>query len=281
MILRPFFRDAGKILEKALLGKEGHTERWRQCVADTDSALGFALGAMFVRQVFHGESKQEAQKMIDAIKKAFERRLKSLSWMDKETQNAALIKAQAITDMIGYPSFIENPEDLDKKYENLNISLTDFFGNSMASHTFTFYDNMRKLDKEVNRTKWSMTPPTVNAYYTPTKNQIVFPAGIMQSPFFNVKYPKSINFGAMGVVMGHELSHAFDDQVRILNFQCCQLKRNKRKIAYSASKHNSPFRTLFFTNNQITLVFLSQLDVAALLFLTFLGSEKRQMYSLM
>ena len=236
MILRPFFRDAGKILEKALLGKEGHTERWRQCVADTDSALGFALGAMFVRQVFHGESKQEAQKMIDAIKKAFERRLKSLSWMDKETQNAALIKARAITDMIGYPSFIENPEDLDKKYENLNISLTDFFGNSMASHTFTFYDNMRKLDKEVNRTKWSMTPPTVNAYYTPTKNQIVFPAGIMQSPFFNVKYPKSINFGAMGVVMGHELSHAFDDQVRMLNFQCCQLIRKKRKIAYSASK---------------------------------------------
>ena len=257
MISRPFFRDAGKILEKALLGKEGHTERWRQCVADTDSALGFALGAMFVRQVFHGESKQEAQKMIDAIKKAFERRLKSLSWMDKETQNAALIKAQAITDMIGYPSFIENPEDLDKKYENLNISLTDFFGNSMASHTFTFYDNMRKLDKEVNRTKWSMTPPTVNAYYTPTKNQIVFPAGIMQSPFFNVKYPKSINFGAMGVVMGHELSHAFDDQVRILNFQCCQLMRKKRKIAYSASKHNSPFRTPFFTNNQITLFFIT------------------------
>ena len=86
-------------------------------------------------------------------------------------------------------------------------------GNGMASRNFAFLDNMRKLEKLVNRTKWSMTPPTVNAYYTPTKNQIVFPAGILQSPFFNVRYPKSINYGAMGVVMGHELSHAFDDQV--------------------------------------------------------------------
>ena len=115
--------------------------------------------------------------------------------------------------MIGFPSYIENTDDLDAKYQQLNVEPTNFFGNSMAARRFTFNDNMKKLDKAVNRTKWSMTPPTVNAYYTPTKNQIVFPAGIMQSPFFNVKYPKSINFGAMGVVMGHELSHAFDDQV--------------------------------------------------------------------
>ena len=115
--------------------------------------------------------------------------------------------------MIGFPSYIENNVDLDAKYQQLNVQPTNFFGNSMAARRFTFNDNMKKLDKSVNRTKWSMTPPTVNAYYTPTKNQIVFPAGIMQSPFFNVKYPKSINFGAMGVVMGHELSHAFDDQV--------------------------------------------------------------------
>ena len=106
VINKLFLRDAGKILEKALLGKEGHTERWRECVTDTDSALGFALGAMFVHKVFHGESKKEAQKMIDSIKTAFETRLKSLAWMDQETQKAALIKAQAITDMIGYPSYI-------------------------------------------------------------------------------------------------------------------------------------------------------------------------------
>ena len=98
-------------------------------------------------------------------------------------------------------------------HTDLKIDPNDYFGNGMASRNFGFLDNMRKLEKLVNRTKWSMTPPTVNAYYTPTKNQIVFPAGILQSPFFNVRYPKSINYGAMGVVMGHELSHAFDDQV--------------------------------------------------------------------
>ena len=98
-------------------------------------------------------------------------------------------------------------------HTDLKIDPNDYFGNGMASRNFGFFDNMRKLEKLVNRTKWSMTPPTVNAYYTPTKNQIVFPAGILQSPFFNVRYPKSINYGAMGVVMGHELSHAFDDQV--------------------------------------------------------------------
>ena len=115
--------------------------------------------------------------------------------------------------MIGYPAFIEDENLLDGKYEDLQINPDDYFGNGMASRNFAFMDNMRKIEKLVNRTKWSMTPPTVNAYYTPTKNQIVFPAGILQSPFFNVRYPKSINYGAMGVVMGHELSHAFDDQV--------------------------------------------------------------------
>jgi len=208
------YRDAGKILEKALLGKEGHTERWRECVSDTDVALGYALGAMFVRHVFHRESKEEAQGMIDSIKMAFEHRLGTLKWMDDTTREAALVKAQAISDMIGYPSFIEDETALDAKYSDLKIDPNDYFGNGMASRNFGFLDNMRKLEKLVNRTKWSMTPPTVNAYYTPTKNQIVFPAGILQSPFFNVRYPKSINYGAMGVVMGHELSHAFDDQGR-------------------------------------------------------------------
>lgn len=213
------YRDAGKILEKALLGKEGHAERWRSCVTDTDAAVGFALGAMFVKKVFHGESKLQAQQMIDSIKSAFEDRLNSLAWMDDETREAALIKARAITDMIGYPSYIKNEAALNNKYNDLKVAPGDYFGNSKSSHIFTFHDNMKKLDKPVNHTKWSMTPPTVNAYYQPTKNQIVFPAGILQSPFFNIRYPKSINYGAMGVVMGHELSHAFDDQVHNKNIR--------------------------------------------------------------
>ena len=102
-----------------MLGKEGHTERWRECVSDTDVALGYALGAMFVRHVFHRESKEEAQGMIDSIKMAFEHRLGTLKWMDDTTREAALVKAQAISDMIGYPSFIEDETALDAKYSGL------------------------------------------------------------------------------------------------------------------------------------------------------------------
>ena len=135
--------------------------------------------------------------------------------MDEETRKAALVKARAISDMIGYPEYIEDDKALEDKYHDLKITADSYFANGMATRRFALLENMRKLDQPVNRTKWSMTPPTVNAYYTPTKNQIVFPAGILQSSFFNVRYPKSINYGAIGVVMGHELSHAFDDQVRL------------------------------------------------------------------
>ncbi|KAH9634372.1 hypothetical protein HF086_010852, partial [Spodoptera exigua] len=154
------FRDATKILRKALFGSEGTEESWRYCVTDTNNAVGFAVGAMFVREVFHGEAKTQGEIMINNIRNAFKRNLKNLDWMDAETRKAAEIKADAITDMIG------------------------------------------------------MTPSTVNAYYTPTKNQIVFPAGILQLPFYDGDNPKGVNYGAMGVVMGHELTHAFDDQGR-------------------------------------------------------------------
>ncbi|XP_067124089.1 endothelin-converting enzyme homolog isoform X3 [Centruroides vittatus] len=208
------FRDASKVLRKALIGSEGGEASWRYCVSDTNGIIGFALGAMFVREVFHGDSKIMAEQMIDEIREAFKKNLPKLSWMDPETTQLAREKANAITDMIGFPDFILNPEKLDKKYEGLEFNEDEYFDNNLRVSKFSLLQSMKKLRKPTNKTEWEMSPPTVNAYYTPTKNQIVFPAGILQAPFYDVNYPKSLNFGAMGVVMGHELIHAFDDQGR-------------------------------------------------------------------
>ncbi|CAH0764829.1 unnamed protein product [Diatraea saccharalis] len=208
------FRDATKILRKALFGSEGTEESWRYCVTDTNNAIGFAVGAMFVREVFHGEAKTQGEIMIDNIRSAFKRNLEHLDWMDSETRNAAEVKADAITDMIGFPDYILHKEELDKQYEGLEVKPNEYFQNNIAFNKFSLTNDLKKLDQPVNKTKWGMTPSTVNAYYTPTKNQIVFPAGILQLPFYDGDNPKSVNYGAMGVVMGHELTHAFDDQGR-------------------------------------------------------------------
>ncbi|CAK1546700.1 unnamed protein product [Leptosia nina] len=208
------FRDASKILRKALLGSEGTEESWRYCVTDTNNAIGFAVGAMFVREVFHVAAKTEGEIMIDNIRAAFKKHLKQLGWMDPETRDAAESKADAITDMIGFPDYILDKNELDKQYDELVVKPNEYFENNIAFNTFSLKHDLKKLDQVVNKTKWGMTPSTVNAYYTPTKNQIVFPAGILQAPFYDENNPKSVNYGAMGVVMGHELTHAFDDQGR-------------------------------------------------------------------
>ncbi|XP_066996850.2 endothelin-converting enzyme homolog [Anabrus simplex] len=208
------FRDAYKGLRKALNGSEGGEEPWRYCVTDTSNLIGFAVGAMFVREVFHGNSKPMAEQMINEVRTAFKKNLKNLNWMDTETREAAEGKADAITDMIGFPEYILNPDQLDEKYEDLEIHEYQYFQNNIRVNLYNLKKNLEKLDQPVNKTRWGMTPPTVNAYYTPTKNQIVFPAGILQSPFYDITRPHSLNFGGMGVVMGHELTHAFDDQGR-------------------------------------------------------------------
>lgn len=150
--------------------------------------------------------------MINQVRKAFTKNLKNLDWMDAETRKAAEDKANAITDMIGFPDFIKIPSELDERYRDLTIKQYEYFQNNLRVNKYNLRKNLEKLDRLVNKTTWIMTPPTVNAYYTPTKNQIVFPAGILQSPFYDRQNPNSLNFGGIGVVMGHELTHAFDDQ---------------------------------------------------------------------
>ncbi|KAK4304737.1 hypothetical protein Pmani_023335 [Petrolisthes manimaculis] len=208
------FREAGRDLEKAEVGVAGAEAAWRECVAVTDASLGPALGAMFVRQAFNKEAKTMAEQMIKHVRTTFMQNLMSVKWMDNKTMDAAVLKAESITEMIGYPEYILNPDELDDKFADLNVTEDNFFANNIAVNDFNVKENLKRLFKPVNKTRWDMTPPTVNAYYSPTRNDIAFPAGILQAPFFDHSNLQSLNYGAIGVVMGHELAHAFDDQGR-------------------------------------------------------------------
>jgi len=207
------YRDVDKILQRALSGTNVHEERWRICISDVDNVLGFAIGAQFVNETFDIQTKPEAERMIKLITKAFRQGLVEAEWMDEKTRYQAEKKAEKITNMIGYPDYIVNNTALDEKYKDLAVT-DGYFDNNINFNIWVLQENLKKLDKPVEKNKWGMTPSTINAYYTPLKNQIVFPAGILQAPFFSMNRPESLNFGAMGVVMGHELSHAFDDQGR-------------------------------------------------------------------
>ncbi|KAK5872044.1 hypothetical protein PBY51_012779 [Eleginops maclovinus] len=214
-ILDQRFQDAEQRFLEVMYGtKKSCTPRWKLCVSDTDSALGFALGAMFVKDTFAEDSKAIAEDMVAGIKWAFEDSLKDVSWMDSETKKAAKEKADAIYNMVGYPEFIMNATKLDKVFNDFEVVKELYFQNVMQYYNFSARVTADQLRKTPNRNQWSMTPPTVNAYYNPTKNEMVLPAGILQAPFYSRSWPKALNFGGIGVVMGHELTHAFDDQGR-------------------------------------------------------------------
>ncbi|XP_067423071.1 endothelin-converting enzyme 1 isoform X2 [Emydura macquarii macquarii] len=209
------FQDAEEKFMEVMYGtKKTCLPRWKFCISDTDNNLGFALGAMFVKATFAEDSKKIAEEMITEIKTAFEESLTTLQWMDEETRKSAKEKADAIYDMIGYPKFIMDAKELDKVFHNYEAVSSLYFENVMQFYNFSARVAADQLRKPPNRDQWSMTPPTVNAYYSPTKNEIVFPAGILQAPFYSRTSPKSLNFGGIGVVVGHELTHAFDDQGR-------------------------------------------------------------------
>ncbi|XP_042336186.1 endothelin-converting enzyme 1 isoform X2 [Sceloporus undulatus] len=209
------FQDAEeKFLEVMYGSKKTCLPRWKYCISDIDNNLGFALGAMFVRATYAEDSKAAAEMMISEIKQAFEESLAGLRWMDEETRKSAKEKADAIYDMIGYPKFIMDPKELDKVFNDYDAVPDLYYENVMQFLNFSARVAADQLRKPPNRDQWSMTPPTVNAYYSPTKNEIVFPAGILQTPFYTRNSPKALNFGGIGVVVGHELTHAFDDQGR-------------------------------------------------------------------
>ena len=205
------FRDLSFQFSQLVYGVEKETDRWSTCVARVDSGLGFILGKLFVDGRFAGDSRAIAADMIADIKTAFKENLPFLRWMDDETRAKAEEKAEAVVEKIGYPDFILDPVLLAAEYSAITISET-YFDNVINIRHADVSQNAEQLGQPVDRARWEMTPQTVNAYYNPPNNEIVFPAGIMQSPFFDQSFLKAYNYGGLGVVMGHELTHGFDDQ---------------------------------------------------------------------
>ena len=192
---------------KKLAGQKEQKARWKRCVEATDNALGELLGKEFIKKNFPGDSKTVAVELIGLIEDSFQANLSGLDWMDDTTRARATKKKAALMNKVGYP-------DAWRDYGKLTVKPGDYFGNAMAARRFDFEFEANKIGKPVDKKEWGMTPPTVNAYYNPLNNEMVFPAGILQPPFFDRNFPMAMNFGGIGMVMGHELTHGFDDQGR-------------------------------------------------------------------
>jgi predicted metalloendopeptidase len=189
-----------------LNGAKEMEPRWRRCVQATDRALGDALGRLYVEKTFGAEGKARMKEMIAALTAALGEDIQGLDWMTPATKEKAQAKLRAFNrDKIGYP-------DAWKDYGSVGVRRDDYFGNSRRARVFEVKRAYARIDKPTDRTLWNMTPPTVNAYYNSANNEIVFPAGILQPPFFDRTMDDAVNFGGIGVVIGHEFTHGFDDQ---------------------------------------------------------------------
>jgi endothelin-converting enzyme/putative endopeptidase len=202
----PFVQASFK-MRQALTGQKQIQDRWKRCVDLTNSALGEALGQRYVELTFGADGKQRMLKMVDALEKSLNEDIEKLSWMSDETRKQAAIKLEAIRNKIGYP-------DVYRDYSSVVINPDDLWGNIERTEEFESKRQIAKIGKPLDRKEWGMTPPTVNAYYSPAYNEIVFPAGILQPPFFDKNMDDAVNFGGIGLVIGHELTHGFDDQGR-------------------------------------------------------------------
>jgi len=199
--------DANFKWQQALTGQKEIQARWKRCTNLVDRELGEALGQRYVDVAFPPESKARMLKMVNALEKSLGEDIQNLSWMSDETKKQAAIKLAAINNKIGYP-------DVWRDYSSVVIKPGDLLGNVQRANEFESKRDINKIDKPLDRKEWGMTPPTVNAYYSPSFNEIVFPAGILQPPFFDPKLDDGVNFGGIGLVIGHELTHGFDDQGR-------------------------------------------------------------------
>ena len=203
---KPFVEERFR-LTKALTGAKAILPRWKRCVQMTDRALGEALGRSFVTTTIGDEGKKIARDMIEGVEGAFGRNLEQVEWMDNAARAASKEKLKKINNKVGYP---ENWRD----YSSMRIGKESLLANVAEAARFETKRDLDKIGKPVDRGEFGMSPPTVNAYYDPSLNEMVFPAGIMQSPFFTTDAPEPANFGGLGMVMGHELTHGFDDEGR-------------------------------------------------------------------
>jgi putative endopeptidase len=198
------FVDASFAFTQILTGQKVQTPRWQRMSSLTDGSVGDLLGQIYVKKYFKPEAKARMQELVSNLVKAYEIRIKNLDWMTDVTKQKALDKLHAFTPKIAYP-------DKWKNYEGLEINRGTFFANVKNTGTWSYAEMVKQLGQPVDKTRWGMTAPTVNAYYNPVNNEIVFPAGILQFPFFDANADDAVNYGGIGAVIGHEISHGFDD----------------------------------------------------------------------
>lgn len=193
--------DYGKVLS----GQQQIKPRWERMYRATDSYLGEALGQLYVKKYFTADAKQRMLTLVSNLEKSFDAHIKNLDWMSAETKTKAKDKLYSFMKKIGFP-------DKWRDYSQVTVNKNTFFENIVSANKNEYRYQLSKLNKPVDKTEWGMTPPTINAYYNPTFNEIVFPAGILQFPFFDPNADDAINYGGIGMVIGHEMTHGFDDQ---------------------------------------------------------------------
>ncbi|HEY2510518.1 MAG TPA: M13 family metallopeptidase [Polyangiaceae bacterium] len=206
-VLPKRFVDEAFSFEKQLTGAEKLPPRWKQCVRAVDRGMGEALAIPFVKAKLGAEGKQATSNAIADIETAMLADLAKVTWMDDATRAKAIEKVHKIANKIGYP-------DVWRKYDTLKVDRASYAANAARSSTVETKRQLARIGKPVDRNEWGLTPPTVNAYYNPSLNEMVFPAGILQTPFYTQGAPVAVNFGGIGMVMGHELTHGFDDEGR-------------------------------------------------------------------
>ncbi|GAB5574468.1 membrane metallo-endopeptidase-like 1 isoform X1 [Prionailurus iriomotensis] len=207
------FKDARANYRKVLYGTTVEEVRWRECVSYVNSNMESAVGSLYVREAFPRDSKDAVRELIDKVRAVFVETLDELGWMDEASKKKAQEKAMSIREQIGYPDYIleERNKHLDEEYSNLNFSEDQYFENGLQNLKAGAQRSLKKLREKVDQNLWIIGAAVVNAFYSPNRNQIVFPAGILQPPFFSKEQPQALNFGGIGMVIGHEITHGFDD----------------------------------------------------------------------
>ena len=207
----PYLSDAfvkqSFAFSKVLTGQKEQTPRWQRVSSLIDGSLGDLLGQLYVQKYFKPEAKQRMLTLVDNLEASYSGHIKNLDWMSEDTKKKALTKLLAFKRKIGYP-------DKWKNYEGVTITRNDFYNNVQSAGKWQYNYMINRLGKPVDKTEWGMTPPTVNAYYNPVNNEIAFPAAILQFPFYDFEADDAINYGGIGAVIGHEMTHGFDDSGR-------------------------------------------------------------------
>lgn len=204
-LLSKKFRDASFAFNKIFSGQKVDRERWKKMIQRIDGSLGELAGQLYVKKYFTEDAKKKVDELVNNLQAAFAKRMEGYDWMSDSTKKKAATKMNGFLKKIGYPSKW-------KTYDDVVIDKNDFFGDAENVRKHNLMERVARIGKETDRTLWDMSPPTVNAYYNPTNNEIVFPAGILQFPFFDAGADDAINYGGIGAVIGHEMTHAFDDQ---------------------------------------------------------------------